>query len=534
MLGPALELKDVCYAYEPNASLALGHVSLTVNAGEWVAIVGASGSGKSTLAGLISGYLPRAGGGIRQGELRACGLDPAEADIAEVARHIGVVFQDPDAQLVQGRVEDEVAFGPENLCVPAAEIRRRVADALNAVDLASRRMDRVHALSGGVRQRTAIAAVLALTPSLLVLDEATASLDAASRRRLQALLRRLHGEGRTVLTLSGRIDELAGAAPRLVVLEAGTVLPDGPADELLRSERARLAQLGLLQAAPAAVAQAAAPQQYAPAEAQDSLAEAPPAALSSSPASTSSHLAAPPNASQAPLLTVRGLTYAYDRKAEPVLRNVELSLQPGEWRLLCGENGSGKTTLSRLIMGLIRPPKGTVFWRGQDISSLSLYRLASDIGYIFQQPEQQFVAHTVMDELLYGPRSEFRLRPADPLPEDLQLRACQMLEAIGLSEKTELSPYLLSGGEKRLLSVAAAMISPKQLYILDEPTAGIDYNGLRILIRLCSDAVAAGASLIVITHEPNLFAGTPAERWNMENISPGSIRANMGLNLYNV
>lgn len=521
MLGPALELKDVYYAYEPNATHALGQVSLTVNAGEWVAIVGTSGSGKSTLAGLISGYLPRAGGGIRQGELRACGLDPAEADIAEVAQRIGVVFQDPDAQLVQGRVEDEVAFGPENLCVPAAEIDRRVAAALDAVDLASRRMDRVHALSGGVRQRTAIAAVLALSPSLLVLDEPTASLDAASRRRLQALLRRLHSEGRTVLTLSGRIDELAGAAPRLVVLEAGTVLLDGPANELLRSERARLAQLGLLPAPPHAAAARPplpAPRQLVPTQPQEGFAS--PAPSAASPVSAPSHLASPPSASQAPLLTVRGLTYAYDRKAEPVLRKVELSLQPGEWRLLCGENGSGKTTLSRLIMGLIRPPKGTVFWRGQDIYGLSLYRLASDIGYIFQQPEQQFVAHTVMDELLYGPRSELRLRPSDPLPEDLQLRARQMLKAIGLSEKTELSPYLLSGGEKRLLSVAAAMISPKQLFILDEPTAGIDYNGLRMLIRLCSDAAAAGASLIVITHEPDLFTGTPAQRWSMDNISP--------------
>ncbi|MGG6313115.1 ABC transporter ATP-binding protein [Paenibacillus macerans] len=197
MTLPALELRNVSYTFEHGRAPAVNGITLTVERGEWVAIVGASGSGKSALAQLISGYLPRAGGGSRTGRLLADGVDPAEAEIGEVAGRVGVVFQDPDAQLVQGRVEDEVAFGPENLRVPTADIERRVADALAAVALTERRRDRVHALSGGGRQRTAIAAVLALEPPILVLDEAAASLDAASRRRLLALLRRLHGEGRT-------------------------------------------------------------------------------------------------------------------------------------------------------------------------------------------------------------------------------------------------------------------------------------------------------------------------------------------------
>ncbi|WP_270407039.1 energy-coupling factor ABC transporter ATP-binding protein, partial [Paenibacillus timonensis] len=158
----ALELHGVSYAFEPGGDPAVQGVTLTVERGEWVALVGASGSGKSALAQLISGYLPRAGGGSRSGRVLVDGVDPAEAEIGEVARRVGVVFQDPDAQLVQGRVEDEVAFGPENLRVPAAELEQRVADALAEVALTPRRLAPVHALSGGGRQRTAIAAVLAL------------------------------------------------------------------------------------------------------------------------------------------------------------------------------------------------------------------------------------------------------------------------------------------------------------------------------------------------------------------------------------
>lgn len=545
MPQPALELANVSYAFEPGGAPALRDVTLTVERGEWVAVVGASGSGKSALAQLISGYLPRAGGGSRSGRVRVDGVDPAEAAIGEVARRVGVVFQDPDAQLVQGRVEDEVAFGPENLRVPAAELERRVADALAAVALTPRRLEAVHALSGGGRQRTAIAAVLALEPPLLVLDEAAASLDAASRRRLLALLRRLHGEGRTIVTMSGRMDELALAAPRLVVLDAGTVALDGPAERIRRGASARLEALGLLPAGKASAAAAGpgpsgGPEGHAAASeggapqgrpasgarraaaalvrspAELALSPAPARAASAEPAPAPAAPAPAPAAPRrTPLLEVRGLSYAFARGAEPVLRDIRLTLYPGEWRLLCGDNGSGKTTLSRLLMGLLRPPKGTVFWQGQDTARRTLYDLASEIGYVFQQPEQQFVASTVLDELLYSPRAELGLRPRDPVPEEVRQRAERMLEAIGLSGKMNESPYYLSGGEKRLLSAASVMICPKKLYILDEPTAGIDYIGVRLLTALCREALDQGAALIMITHEPELFEGQPIQRWRI-------------------
>lgn len=505
MDNAALELQGVTFRYEAGGKPAVENVTLAIRTGEWVAITGHSGSGKSTIAQLFSGYLPRAGGGCREGVLLVDGLDPAEATIAEVVQRIGIVFQDPDAQLVQGRVEDEVAFGPENLCLDVARVDERVTDALAAVDLAERRHDSVHALSGGQRQRTAIAAVLALAPPVLVFDEPVASLDATARRRFLALLRQLHGEGRTIVTVSGRLDELAQAAPRLIVMDGGRVALDEPTAALLSTQRTRLAALGVLPQGALAAAPGALPQ------AGELPLRAAPAAISPAAAYRRQRESA-----SVPLLQIQGLSFAYGKAGPAVLQDVNLTLGAGEWRLLCGDNGSGKTTLSRLLMGLLSPPRGTIWWEGKDAAKLKLYDLAADIGYVFQQPEHQFVAATVLEELLYGPRFQLRLKPGEPLPQHVTERAAELLQVIGLAGRADDSPYLLSGGEKRLLSAAAAMMVPKKLYILDEPTAGADYRGAGILAALCRRSVDEGASVIIITHEPECFAGENVSVWTLD------------------
>ncbi|MNJ28860.1 putative HMP/thiamine import ATP-binding protein YkoD [compost metagenome] len=503
MTVPAIELQNVTYRYEAEEAPAVTDISLTVHSGEWIAITGHSGSGKSTIAQLLSGYLPRAGGGVRDGVLLVDGHDPAEYDIAEVVKRVGILFQDPDAQLVQGRVEDEVAFGPENLRYDVPAIEERVTGALAAVDLAERRYDSVHTLSGGQRQRTAIAAVLALAPPVLVFDEPVASLDARARRRFLALLRQLHGEGRTLITVSGRLDLLAQAAPRLIVMDGGRVVMDGPTDELMSAQRARLAELSVLPAMTE--------QQSSALQGEKSTVDGMFQQLDY----PAAHEQLPPSAPQS-LLEISGLSFAYSRTSPAVLHDVSLTLRAGEWRLLCGENGSGKTTLSRLLMGLLLPPRGTIWWQGKDAAKLTLYRLAEDIGYVFQQPEHQFVAATVMEELLYGPRFQLSLSPGESVPEHISQRAQEMLQSIGLAGRDNDSPYLLSGGEKRLLSAAAAMMLPKKLYILDEPTAGADYGGARALAALCRRAVSEGAAVIIITHEPECFAGEAVSIWMME------------------
>lgn len=483
----AIRLDQTGYSYSADSKPILAKVSFSLQRGEWVTLAGPSGCGKSTLARILLGDLPGDGDGLRTGEVRVNGIDPADATVADTARTIGLVFQDPDAQLVLGRVEDEVAFGPENLCLPPELIRRRVTAALEAAGLEERRRDSIAELSGGGRQRTAIASVLALETPILVLDEAASNLDAAGRKRLLELLQRLHRQGRTLLVVTGRLDELALAAPRLIVLdEEGHLVQDGPSAALLREERPLLRQLGLLPAE----------QRSASGGGQSKL--------------------EPPAKPQPLLLELSGLTFKYGRHTPAVLEDVSLQLPAGEWHLLTGDNGSGKTTLSRLLLGLLPLPPGSSYWQGHDIARLSLYKLAEEIGYVFQQPEQQFVTTNVLEELLYGPRCQLRLTAKDPLPGQIMQRAEEILRLLDLYQDRETSPYLLSGGKKRLLSAASVFMTGKKLIILDEPTAGADYLGAGRLSALCRRALQEGTSILMITHEPDFFAGEYTIKWHLD------------------
>lgn len=463
------------YRYNGEKEPALSDVTLSITGGEHTAIVGASGSGKSTLCQLLNGTLSRAGLGERTGSLTVFGQDPAEADIAAIASTTGVVLQDPDAQLIRETVEDEVAFGPENLCVSPDEIGRRLADALETVGLAAERDSRVRSLSGGQRQRTGIAAVLALQPQLVVFDDAAANLDPPARHDFVRLCRRLQAAGRTVVTASGRMDETALAARRVIVLAGGAVLLDGPPEALLRSHGAQLAALGLLPLAQGGSAKA-------------------PAAR---------------RASQAPLLEVKELSFTYPGSSRPALAGTSLALAAGERVVLLGENGAGKTTLGKLLMGLLPVPRRRMFWQGADMAKLPAWKLAAEIGYVFQQPEHQFAAATVWEECLYSVRAFLGLRSHEEVPAEYERRAHELLRRIGLQDKLQASPYLLSGGEKRLLSTAAQFVLPRKLYILDEPTAGTDYRGTAAFIELCREQAEAGAALLVITHDSELAGALP-------------------------
>nr|WP_238438001.1 ABC transporter ATP-binding protein [Paenibacillus polymyxa] len=202
-----------------------------------------------------------------------------------------------------------------------------------------------------------------------------------------------------------------------------------------------------------------------------------------------------------PLLEVKGLPFTYPGSQRPALKGVSLALAPGERAVLLGENGSGKTTLGKLLMGLLPAPKGCMWWEGQDMAKLPIHQLATEIGYVFQQPEHQFAAATVWEECLYNVRAKLGLRNGEPVPAAYVERAHHLLAAARLNHRLEASPYLLSGGEKRLLSVAAQFILPKKLYILDEPTAGTDYEGANILLHMCTEQSAEGAAFLIITHD---------------------------------
>lgn len=478
-------------------------LNLCIAHGEWAALVGGSGSGKSTLAGLLTGYLPRVGGGTRSGAVFIHGNDPATAQLNEIAHKVSIVVQDPYGALVLGRVEDEVSFGPENLCFTVSEVKEYTTQALTDMDLIPLRESEVSLLSGGQRQRTTIASILSMHTDILIFDESSSHLDQASRKKLLQVLDQLAQQGRTIITLSGRMDEVALLAPRLIVMDQGKIVMDGPARQIMDNQAGELVSLGLLPSMPVVDVI------HSSLEASDA------GALSGDITSVGTPFIAEATEDKL-LLQLQHFSFAYHKRHPLVFQDVNMELRQGQWIMLSGANGVGKTTLSKLLTGLLPVPKGQVFWQGRDIAKWSIYDFAKEIGYVFQQPEQQFVSHSVLDELLYSPRSILGLSAKEETPIELLQRAEEMLAYLGLAQKREMSPYLLSGGEKRLLSVAAIMMLPRKLYILDEPTAGLDYIGVQKLIHLCRKAIVDGASILMITHEPTLFAEENIKVWHIE------------------
>ncbi|MRH28207.1 ATP-binding cassette domain-containing protein [Microbacterium sp. SYP-A9085] len=512
---PLLRVHDLAVRHDGEELFTPAGASFQVRRGEVVLLLGPSGSGKSTLALALNGLIPQAVPAEVQGSVSVMGLDAASTPVAQLSTRVGMVFQDPDAQLVTGTVLDEVAFGPENLRLPVAEVLGRTETALRRVGLWDRRAENPDALSGGGRQRLAIAAALALGSPVLVLDEPTANLDPQGVEEVYAALADIVASGdRAVVLVEHNLDQAVGFVDRVVVLDAaGRTIADGPAGDILRTRAAELQELGVwlptstlaalklrragypldplpltpaelraaLEAAPAPAAPApAAAERRGFGRAED---VAPAAALVS---------AASPRLGGAPLIAVRGLTLRRGR-AE-VLHDVSLDVRAGEFVAIVGANGAGKTSLLHAIAGIGRPPRGTVRIGGDDITRLRPAEIASRIGFVFQNPEHQFVAHTVRDELAYG------LAHAP----DADARVADILDRFGLAARADVHPFLLSGGQKRRLSVGTALIAGAPVLALDEPTFGQDRARADELLELLAALNADGTTVLVVTHDMQL------------------------------
>ncbi|GIF72271.1 ABC transporter ATP-binding protein [Asanoa siamensis] len=450
----AVDLRGFGWRHAGRKAWAVRGVDLRVERGERVLLLGPSGAGKSTLLAALAGLLAD-DSGEREGIAEIDGLDTRKA-----RERVGIVFQDPETQLVMSRIGDDVAFGLENRGVPRAEIWPRVAAAVEAVGL-DHPLDRAtHALSGGEQQRLALAGVLALRPDLLLLDEPTANLDPAGADLVRASLRRATDRDTTVIMVEHRLAEVVPFVDRVVVLApGGGVRADGPPDRVFAEHGAALAADGI----------------WVPGQ----------------------PLPAPRRAAGAPgevLVTADRLALA------PRLAPTDLSVRTGEAVAVLGPNGVGKSTLALLLGGLLTPTGGRVVassvlagtdaarpphrWRAAD--------LTARIGSVFQDPEHQFVASTVRDELAVGPRKLGRpLGIVDAL-----------LERLHLGHLARANPYTLSGGEARRLSVATALAAAPRLLLLDEPTFGQDRRTWIELVALLADLRDEGHGVLTVTHDP--------------------------------
>jgi len=536
-----IEIERLTFKYVGRRQLTLREVSLNIRAGESVLVLGPSGCGKSTLALCLNGAIPHAISGDLRGAVRIGGLDTRRASMADLAQRVGIVFQDPEAQFCMLGVEDEVAFGLENLAVPRAEMDRRIDAALGMVGLGHRRHERIERLSGGQKQRLALACVLAQEPKILVLDEPTAQLDPAGTAEVMDLLGQLRAGGEhTLVIVEHRLDEVMPLVDRAIVFSAdGELVADGPPREVIREHGDWLAEAGVwtpqvselardleregiaLDPFPITVPEAVealrpharmlgsdgtrvggamncAPTGSDPVGAQFI---APPCVA---PASIPSvHIGATTTRREragVPILRVRGLTYQYPRAAAPVLCDVSCSIDGGEFVAIVGANGAGKSTLARLIASIVRPPRGTIEVAGRDVSQVPSAELARSVGYVFQYPEHQFVGRTVLDDVAHGPR-----RAGNSEGEAIALSEA-MLDDFGLLRLGPAHPFTLSHGEQRRLSVASMLVLGQQMLLLDEPTFGQDQRNATMLLDKLEALAAEGRAIVAVSHDMRLVA----------------------------
>ncbi len=512
-------MRDLSLTHAGAAQPSPGDVNFEVHPGEVVLVLGPSGSGKSTLTLALNGLIPQSVPAEITGTVEVNGRDTVDTPVAQLSSDVAMVFQDPDAQLVTGTVLDEVAFALENLLLPVADVLSRTERALRRVGLWERRSWNPDRLSGGGRQRLAIACAIAMGSPLIVLDEPTANLDPQGIDDVYDALTDLVASGdRAVILVEHNLDAAMRFATRAIVLDQqGRLVFDGPVDEVLRGHTDELIAMGVwLPAATLAgrmlrargILPEEAPLPLTPEELAAALGEGrlrlPPVAqpVSSSAAAPSSlndphedsaH-AYPPR----PIVRARNLTVRRGRTE--VLHGIDLDIPAGSLTAIVGANGAGKTTLIQSLAGVVPPPRNRVTIDDVDPGRATPRDLAARIGFVFQNPEHQFIAHTVFDELAHG----LRLRDT-PEPE-IGERVGEMLARFGLEHKADVHPFLLSGGEKRRLSVGTALITRPGVLALDEPTFGQDRARADELLRLLSDLRDEGTTIIIVTHDLQLVA----------------------------
>lgn len=504
-MKPLIAFDHVSFQYQTEhgpAIPAVRDVSLTIYEGEYIAVIGSNGSGKSTFSRLANALLLP-----DEGVIRVDGLDTRHPDNRHrIHSAIGMVFQYPEDQIVSTTVEEDVAFGPENLALPAEEVRRRVEEALQDAGLVELRRRPPHLLSAGQTQRLALAGVLAMHPRCIIFDEASTMLDPAARRWLIETMRSLHERGTTIISVTHFMDEAALAA-RVIVFDRGQVALDAAPAEIF-SDPARLIDLHL-DLPPAG--RVAAALRHAIPDLPMSILTLPElmgalpafsdragnAASFASKVDASSLSAGLP---QDPVIEVDGLGYTYMRGTpleQRALEEVDFHVDTGQAAGLLGMTGSGKSTLMQHLNGLLRPQEGQARVGAFDLTDPRVDRrqVVRMVGLVFQNPENQFFEYYVGDEIAFGPR---QLKIDEPLAE----RVRWAMEQVGLDFETykDRPLYTLSGGERRKVALASTLALKPSVLLLDEPTAGLDPFSRRELLNRLAAMRDSGITLLLSSH----------------------------------
>lgn len=533
---PLLELKDVSFKYvnrnkddsldsskAQDSTFALKDVSLSIESGEFVGIIGPSGSGKTTLASLFSGAIPHHYSGELLGSVKIAGQDTKNLALTNIACLIGSVIQDIDAQMVAANVEDEILFGLENFGVAHSEIPSRIDEALQIVGISDLRNRDLDTLSGGQKQKVAIAAILALKPKVMVLDEPTCALDPVSSKMIFSILKDLNKNfGITVVVIEQKVALLSEYCKRLVVLSNGTLSLDLPVSKALKNmdllysiginyprtthlvndlQRENVCSKSDL---PVSVEDTVntivntinsrkSLTSYVDSDSEcDSNTSAVAGDFSNESQVSAQSSAQNQSKNTSPCLSLKNVSFSYPSGVS-ALKNVSFEAYAGELVTLVGRNGAGKTTVTKLINGLLKASGGNIFIDGKDTSNMKISQIAHYVSTLFQNPDRQLCKDTVLEEVA------FSCILLGESVKDANDHAMQVIEKLNLDPKA--SPFMLSRGQRQMVALAATVVTKPKILVLDEPTCGLDYMECLRIMQVVEDLRDHGCCVIMVCHD---------------------------------
>jgi energy-coupling factor transport system ATP-binding protein len=473
-----LVIEGLSFQYRTRPEKAIENISFELKPGEMLLIAGSSGCGKTTLARCINGLIPRSYKGERAGKVLLQGRDVSGMQIAEVAQTVGTLLQDPERQIVASNVFNEIAFGPENLGLPREEILSRVDAAMKRLKIEYLRERETFNLSGGEKQKVALAGLLAMNPSILMLDEPLASLDPASAHEALEVFRGLADEGKTVVLIEHRVEDAIVAKPdRLLYMEAGQVK-----------------YLGSIASLPTAIdhREVKLPAEWVVKRVRQ--AEKMPEKAATTPQERRSET----DRGEA-LVTFEHVDFRYSDETPLILENVNLAIHRGDLIAVLGPNGAGKSTMVKHAIGLLKPTNGRVLVEGQDTREMSVAQIAHSLGFVFQSPTHMLYAPTVREELEFGPKN----LGTDPLAIPRLVSAS--IATVNLKGFEEYPPLGLSFGQQKRTTIAAVLAMQSKIMIMDEPTAGQDYSNYTHFMDAMCRPLNGAKSLVAENFAATLF-----------------------------
>lgn len=501
MANNAIEIKGLCFTYKNSDVEVLKDIDLSIEEGKFTVIMGRTGAGKTTLAMLPNGIIPQLVEGTVKGTIIAAGKDSSKYRVQTMAREIGLVLQDPETQIFGRTVDEDTAFGPRNYLVPRDEIKERIKSALNKVRLDGYEKRQTSQLSGGEKQRLAIAGILAMDPSIIILDEPTSELDPIGREEIYSTMVSLQkDQKKTVVAVEHSSQEISEKADNIVILSDAHVVWQGEPQDFFREldlvEKYGIKPLPVSKIGWELYKKGFISKEEIPLSVDDAYALV--VRLLGGRKLEFSPVEAP-KAEREKLIEVSDVHYQYDKSKE-ALKGVTFDIYEGDYVALIGQNGAGKTTLAKHFNSLFKPTSGRILVCGKDTRNEEPNTLAEQIGYVFQNPDNQIFSTSVYKEMEYG------LKALKLSEEEMSKRIHEVAKLLDIEKVLEEHPFSLGKGERQRVAVASILVLKPRILVVDEPTTGQDWGGIQNMMKLIDELHSNGTTIVMITHDMDVVA----------------------------